>query len=386
MAPRVTKNKGSKAGTRRSTRNTAGNSSNFNSSNTNTTSATTTAAAAATTSTPTAGPTTPAPPATTTAAAAAATTRRRVDRIALTRAILQQQVGPVRVDYAALERRFPGVNRRALHTQVHRLGKDLQVPFVGTGRSHPRRKTRRDDEAEEESEAESESEGEGDTPDGGVPDPKDGGGGDYDKDKGNDGASAAAIADFYRSARNGVDKMAPKGEGSGKAAMSNEAFLSACIKHGKEKLSVNFDTLAEELKMSAGGAANKYRALMKQFESEGAAWANKDGTPTPQKPKPAAGSKRKAPVKKEPKDEEASDHEKADEADEPPKKKARGKGAKAKTDTTTRGTKKGGKKNAPLVTGEEAAALTVKSEEEGNVADDESDKEADDEVKAEATD
>lgn len=49
--------------------------------------------------------------------------------------------------------------------------------------------------------------------------------------------------------------MAPKGEGSGKAAMSNEAFLSACIKHGKEKLSVNFDTLAEELKMSAGGAA-----------------------------------------------------------------------------------------------------------------------------------
>ncbi|KAG9783031.1 hypothetical protein KCU88_g3189, partial [Aureobasidium melanogenum] len=180
--------------------------------------------------------------------------------------------------------------------------------------------------------------------------------------------------------------MAPKGEGSGKTAMSNEAFLSACIKHGKEKLSVNFDTLAEELKMSAGGAANKYRALMKQFESEGAAWANKDGTPTPQKPKPAAGTKRKAPVKKEPKDEEASDHEKANEADEPPKKKARGKGAKAKTDTTTRGTKKGGKKNAPLVTDEEAAALTVKSEEEGNVADDESDKEADDEVKAEATD
>lgn len=41
----------------------------------------------------------------------------------------------------------------------------------------------------------------------------------------------------------------------GKAVTTNEAFLAACIKHAKEKVVVDFDSLATELGMSKGGAA-----------------------------------------------------------------------------------------------------------------------------------
>lgn len=37
-------------------------------------------------------------------------------------------------------------------------------------------------------------------------------------------------------------------------AVSNDAFLAACIKHAKDKLVVDFDSLAKELGMSKGGA------------------------------------------------------------------------------------------------------------------------------------
>lgn len=47
--------------------------------------------------------------------------------------------------------------------------------------------------------------------------------------------------------------MPPKAEG--KATMSNDAFLASCIKHAKEKVNPNFETLAKEVGMSTGGAA-----------------------------------------------------------------------------------------------------------------------------------
>ena len=49
--------------------------------------------------------------------------------------------------------------------------------------------------------------------------------------------------------------MAPKTEGGVKATVSNDAFLAACIKHAKEKLCVNFESLSKEIGMSTGGAA-----------------------------------------------------------------------------------------------------------------------------------
>lgn len=47
--------------------------------------------------------------------------------------------------------------------------------------------------------------------------------------------------------------MPPKADG--KVPVSNDAFLAACIKHAKEKVSPNFETLAKEVGMSTGGAA-----------------------------------------------------------------------------------------------------------------------------------
>jgi hypothetical protein len=49
--------------------------------------------------------------------------------------------------------------------------------------------------------------------------------------------------------------MPPKAEGGGKASVSNDAFLAACIKHAKEKVNVNFEALSKEVGMSVGGAA-----------------------------------------------------------------------------------------------------------------------------------
>ncbi|EXJ83811.1 hypothetical protein A1O1_07438 [Capronia coronata CBS 617.96] len=200
--------------------------------------------------------------------------------------------------------------------------------------------------------------------------------------------------------------MPPKADG-GKAVVSNDTFLVACIKHGKDKLSVNFDTLAKDLNMSAGGAANKFRSIMKQFENEGAAWANKDpAAATPPRTKAPAGTKRKAPLKKEASEDDDSEEEAPE---EPPKKKARGKGAKAKSvavveasdapegddvddamekkpkgrggkakATTAGGPKRGGKKTAPKDIKEESAEEPIiKEEEAGNVADDESDDDKD---------
>lgn len=40
----------------------------------------------------------------------------------------------------------------------------------------------------------------------------------------------------------------------GKAKLSNEEFLAACIKCAKEKVSVDFDALAKLTGMSSGGA------------------------------------------------------------------------------------------------------------------------------------
>lgn len=65
---------------------------------------------------------------------------------------------------------------------------------------------------------------------------------------------------------------------------NNDAFLVACIKHSREKISVNFDTLSKELGMSSGGAGNKFRALMKQLAADGVLWA-KIETRAPPKPK-----------------------------------------------------------------------------------------------------
>lgn len=49
--------------------------------------------------------------------------------------------------------------------------------------------------------------------------------------------------------------MPPKADGVGKSVVSNDAFLATCIKHAKERLVVNFETLSQELKMSSGGAS-----------------------------------------------------------------------------------------------------------------------------------
>ncbi|EXJ79994.1 hypothetical protein A1O3_08280 [Capronia epimyces CBS 606.96] len=209
--------------------------------------------------------------------------------------------------------------------------------------------------------------------------------------------------------------MPPKADG-GKAVMSNDTFLAACIKHGKEKLAVNFDTLAKDLNMSAGGAANKFRNIMKQFESEGAAWANKDTATASPKTKTTASTKRKATSKK---DEIEGEDSGEGQSEEPSKKKAKGKGGKTKAaaavdgeendaadekkpkvkgakaksaagngTTATGGPKKGGKKIAPKVSKEDQAfdEPLIKEEEEGNQADDEIDDEADSAIKAEDND
>ena len=39
-----------------------------------------------------------------------------------------------------------------------------------------------------------------------------------------------------------------------KAKVSTEHFLAACIKHAKEKVNVDYDALAADIGMSAGGA------------------------------------------------------------------------------------------------------------------------------------
>lgn len=49
--------------------------------------------------------------------------------------------------------------------------------------------------------------------------------------------------------------MPPKATVGTKAAISNDVFLAACIKHAKEKINVDFDSLAKELGMSRGGAS-----------------------------------------------------------------------------------------------------------------------------------
>ena len=51
--------------------------------------------------------------------------------------------------------------------------------------------------------------------------------------------------------------MAPTETGTGRkgqAGLTQDEFLSKCIKHGKEKLNVNWDTFAADTGMSAGGA------------------------------------------------------------------------------------------------------------------------------------
>ncbi|ETN40344.1 uncharacterized protein HMPREF1541_04621 [Cyphellophora europaea CBS 101466] len=96
-----------------------------------------------------------------------------------------------------------------------------------------------------------------------------------------------------------------------KTSLTNDQFLAACIKHAKTKVEVNFDTLAPEIGMSKGGASNKYRAIIKGLEAEGAAWAT-DGndaaaaaiapaqvnTPRKRKAKAIDASESEASVKK----------------------------------------------------------------------------------------
>lgn len=65
---------------------------------------------------------------------------------------------------------------------------------------------------------------------------------------------------------------------------NNTEFLAACIKHSKEKVRVNFESLAKDVGMSTGGAANKFRALMKQLAKNGAVWAEEEEE-EPTKPK-----------------------------------------------------------------------------------------------------
>ncbi|KIX10115.1 uncharacterized protein Z518_01196 [Rhinocladiella mackenziei CBS 650.93] len=153
--------------------------------------------------------------------------------------------------------------------------------------------------------------------------------------------------------------MAPK-EGNAKGAISTDAFLALCIKHGKEKLSVNFDTLAKEAGLSAGGAANKFRNIMNQFEKGGAAWANKDAkgdtATSPAKAKSTGGTKRKPAAKKATSDDGAVATNSADDDiakhPEPAKKRPGGRTAEAKATTTTAdggAVKKRARKTAPKV-------------------------------------
>ncbi|OAP61147.1 hypothetical protein AYL99_03348 [Fonsecaea erecta] len=107
---------------------------------------------------------------------------------------------------------------------------------------------------------------------------------------------------------------------------SNAVFLAACIKYAKEKIVVDFEALSKELGMSKGGAANKFRIIIKQLEEDGAAWISKVDK-EPNAP-PATSTKRKAPAKKDSdkaqisvKDEGGSTSE--DNDIEPLKKKAR---------------------------------------------------------------
>ncbi|KIW97205.1 uncharacterized protein Z519_02597 [Cladophialophora bantiana CBS 173.52] len=158
------------------------------------------------------------------------------------------------------------------------------------------------------------------------------------------------------------------------APISNEAFLAACIKYAKEKVTVDFDALAKELDMSKGGASiplllayttfihlrpsaaarnqcatlnwcankllgsNKYRIIMKQFEDGGAAWTNKDGKDET-KATSATVVKRKVSAKEgiqvDKKFAKITDNAKrgnaSDEAEDgPPKKKPRAKATKTK--------------------------------------------------------
>lgn len=64
--------------------------------------------------------------------------------------------------------------------------------------------------------------------------------------------------------------MPPKAE----AGAGSDAFLVACIKCSKAKLEVDFDAVAKATGLSKGGANNKFRAIMKQLENEGAMWAS----------------------------------------------------------------------------------------------------------------
>ncbi|ETI23581.1 hypothetical protein G647_05383 [Cladophialophora carrionii CBS 160.54] len=89
------------------------------------------------------------------------------------------------------------------------------------------------------------------------------------------------------------------------SAVSNEVFFEAIIKHCKEKPVVDYDGLATETNMSAGGAGNKVRAFLKELEEDGAAWANKAGgqATAGAKVPVVAGVKRKRAARKKVKDE-----------------------------------------------------------------------------------
>ncbi|OCT50630.1 hypothetical protein CLCR_07281 [Cladophialophora carrionii] len=89
------------------------------------------------------------------------------------------------------------------------------------------------------------------------------------------------------------------------SAASNEVFFKAIIKHCKEKPVVDYDGLATETNMSAGGAGNKVRAFLKELEEEGAAWANTAGgqATAGAKVPVVAGVKRKRAARKKVKDE-----------------------------------------------------------------------------------
>ncbi|OAL35530.1 hypothetical protein AYO20_05149 [Fonsecaea nubica] len=114
--------------------------------------------------------------------------------------------------------------------------------------------------------------------------------------------------------------------------VGNEAFLAACIKYAKEKVTVDFEALAKELKMSKGGAANKFRTIMKQLEEDGAVWSSMDDQ-AEAKSTSATGVKRKATTKKnlariDPVGRRDVSSDEA--AEQPPPKKARGKATKTK--------------------------------------------------------
>ena len=128
---------------------------------------------------------------------------------------------------------------------------------------------------------------------------------------------------------------------------SNESFLAVCVRAGKAKLAPDFEKVAALTGLSTGGSRyanqrvnkpfradlwfrNKFNALMKQLEGEGATWAQDgaDSTKTPTK-KPVAKRARATP-KKEVKSEAVvnGDDDENEEA-EPPKKKAATTKAKA---------------------------------------------------------